>query len=134
MDMVNWPRVGCGAAIFNAGGQILLARRKRDPEAGHWGILGGKVEWGETVEDTVVREIEEEAGVKIRLTGLACLVDQIADDGSSHWVNAVYRADIVDGEPKVMEPEALEDMGWYDLDNLPGPLTRSTEEFLKTTT
>lgn len=130
--MVNWPRVGCGAAIFNDRGQLLLARRKRDPEAGHWGILGGKIEWGETVEDTVVREIEEEAGVQIRLTGLACLVDQIADDGSSHWVNAVYRAEIVAGTPSVMEPEALEAMGWYDPDDLPAPLTRATEVLLET--
>jgi ADP-ribose pyrophosphatase YjhB (NUDIX family) len=42
------PRLGCGAAILRAG-RLLLVQRRRPPEAGHWGLPGGKVDWLETV-------------------------------------------------------------------------------------
>ncbi|WP_155518707.1 NUDIX domain-containing protein, partial [Xanthomonas euvesicatoria] len=49
------PRVGCGAFIQRADGRLLLVLRGRAPEQGHWGLPGGKVDWMETVEATVVR-------------------------------------------------------------------------------
>lgn len=119
-------RVGCGAFIQNAEGRLLLVKRRRHPEADHWGLPGGKVDFLEPVPVTIVREIREELGVEITLTGLLCVVDQIDAAAGTHWVNPVHRARIVAGEPKVMEPDALADWGWFALDALPQPLTVST--------
>ena len=58
------PRVGCGAAIVR-NGRILLVRRKRMPEADHWGLPGGKVDPFETVPAAVVREVREELGIEV---------------------------------------------------------------------
>ena len=60
------PGVGCGAAIVRDG-RLLLVKRKRPPEAGCWNLPGGKVDFGERVEDAIVREIAEETGLKIAL-------------------------------------------------------------------
>jgi mutator protein MutT len=60
------PRLGCGAAITE-NSKILLVKRRRSPEANHWGLPGGKVEPGERVEDAVIREIGEELGITIQL-------------------------------------------------------------------
>jgi len=119
-------RVGCGAFIQDEAGRLLLVKRRRQPEAEHWGLPGGKVDFLERVPDTVVREIREELGVAIELTGLICVVDQIDPSVPSHWVNPVHAARIIDGAPQVMEPEALSDWGWFTLDALPQPLTMST--------
>lgn len=62
------PLVGCGAAIVD-GSRILLVKRRRQPEAGHWGLPGGKVDWLERVEHAVIREIREELGVELALNG-----------------------------------------------------------------
>lgn len=119
-------RVGCGAFITDDEGRLLLVKRRRNPEADHWGLPGGKVEFLERVADTIVREIREELGVVIELTGLLCVVDQIDPNGPSHWVNPVHRARIVQGAPQVMEPDAMANWGWFSLDALPQPLTVST--------
>lgn len=119
-------RVGCGAFITDGDGRLLLVKRRRNPEADHWGLPGGKVDFLEAVPDTIRREIAEELGVAIELTGLLCVVDQIDPAGPSHWVNPVHRARILSGEPRVMEPDAMADWGWFSLDALPQPLTVST--------
>ncbi len=119
------PRVGCGAAILRDG-RLLLVQRRRLPEAGHWGLPGGKVDAYETVPDAVAREIFEELGLRIVADRLLCVIDQIDRDRSEHWVAPVYRVDRFEGEPAIREPEALAALGWFALDELPKPLTVAT--------
>ena len=57
---------------------------------------------------------------------MICVVDQIDRERETHWVSPVFRAQIVEGEPSNQEPEALSEIGWFDLRDLPGPLTSST--------
>lgn len=119
------PRVGCGAAILREG-KLLLVERRRPPEAGHWGLPGGKVDWLEAVPDAVAREIAEELGLTIAPTQLLCVVDQIDRERGEHWVAPVYLVEDAEGEPRVLEPAALARYGWFSLDRLPEPLTCAT--------
>ena len=64
----------------------LLVRRRRDPEAGCWGLPGGKVDPFEPVADAAAREINEELGIIIRPSELLCLVDQIDRTEGHHWI------------------------------------------------
>ncbi len=96
------------------------------------GLPGGKVDFGETVEAAVRREIEEELGVALRLDGLLCLVDQIDRTAGTHWVAPVYHAAIAAGVPVNREPAALAAIGWFALDALPQPLTLATRKALET--
>ncbi len=119
------PRVGCGAAIVRDD-KLLLVKRRRPPEAGHWGLPGGKLDWMETVKNAVAREIAEELGIVIRPERLLCVVDHIDPAADAHWVAPVFHVTAIEGEPRVLEPEALEACGWFDLDALPAPLTQVT--------
>lgn len=121
----NLPRVGCGAAILRDG-RLLLVQRRRMPEAGHWGLPGGKVDPYETVPDAVAREILEELGLRIVADRLLCVIDQIDRDKGEHWIAPVYRVDHFEGEPAIREPEALAALGWFALNELPKPLTVAT--------
>lgn len=121
----NHPRVGCGAAILR-GGALLLVLRKRQPEAGHWGLPGGKVDWGEDTRATCAREIAEELGLTITPGRLLCVADTIDLGDGRHWVAPVYLVEDCVGEPVVLEPEALGGCGWFPLDALPSPLTAAT--------
>uniref|UniRef100_UPI0025E3A5A1 NUDIX domain-containing protein n=1 Tax=uncultured Sphingomonas sp. TaxID=158754 RepID=UPI0025E3A5A1 len=103
------------------GRKLLLVKRLRPPEAGHWGLPGGKVDWLEPLPDAVAREVDEELGLAIRPRHLLCVVDQINRERGEHWVAPVYLVEDAEGEPRVLESAALAECGWFALDALPEP-------------
>ena len=52
--------------LFNDKGQILLWMKKRKFGAGKWNGFGGKNDWWETIEQTAIRELQEEAGILLK--------------------------------------------------------------------
>ncbi|AHK72243.1 hypothetical protein AD931_00965 [Gluconobacter oxydans] len=124
------PRVGCGAVLLREN-SLLLVYRKRDPERDHWGLPGGKVDPFETLQQAVRREILEETGLQIERMSLLCIVDQIAPDRNEHWIAPVYIAEDFTGNAAVMEPEALGDVKWFPLEQLPRRLTHATQVALQ---
>lgn len=122
-----WPRVGCGAAILKDD-KLLLVRRRRNPEAGCWGLPGGKVDPFEPIADATAREIHEELGIIIKPGAMLCLVDQIDRTAGHHWIAPVFRVEYYEGTPAIMEPEALSELGWFSLETLPAELTVATRQ------
>jgi 8-oxo-dGTP diphosphatase len=120
------PGVGCGAAIVRDG-KLLLVQRRGPPEAGCWNLPGGKVDFGERVEDAIVREIAEEVGVKIALLRPLGVVQMIGLD-DQHWVAPIHLAEIVAGEPENREPGKHEAIVWAPLDSPPSPLAVAARE------
>jgi ADP-ribose pyrophosphatase YjhB (NUDIX family) len=128
------PRLGCGALILRDDGRILLVQRRRPPEAGYWGLPGGKVDFMEAVEDAVRREVAEETGLIIRLGRLLCVIDHFEPemDPPQHWVAPVWLAQVEGpGAARLMEPHALSGLDWFDRSALPSPLTRATVQALQ---
>ena len=94
--------------------QILLARSPRFPP-GVWSVLAGFVEPGESVEDTIHREVFEEAGVQVR---------DIHYFGSQPWPHPHslmlgYQARYAGGEITIDGQEIVE-AGWVRADEMPG--------------
>lgn len=129
MDAQSEPRLGCGAAIVIAG-RILLLRRLRPPEAGCWGLPGGKIDLFETAEAAMRREVAEELGVVAGPARLLCCVDQIDRTAGTHWFAPIYRVDGITGTPRNREPDKHEGPGWFALDALPDALTTPTRAAL----
>ena len=98
-------------------------RRLRPPEAGCWGIPGGKVDLFETAAAAAEREIAEELGLRIEASELLCVVDYIDREAGEHWLAPVYLVRDVQGEPRILEPHKHADLGWFDLETPPEPLT-----------
>jgi len=113
------PGVGCGAAILRDG-RLLLVKRLKDPEAGHWNLPGGKVEFGEHAADAAQREIAEELGVEIVVTRLLGVVEILGE--GHHWVSPIFAATILAGEPVNAEPDKHAAILWAALDDPPEPL------------
>lgn len=124
------PEVGCGAAILDGAGRLLLIQRLKAPEAGAWGLPGGKVDFGEPSEKAIIREIAEELGVVIELTGLALVTEMIDAGDGRHWVSPVHEARIVSGEPELLEPEKHGGWGWFAFGDVPEALTTPTRQYL----
>ena len=59
------PKVTCGA-IIKKGNKVLLTKRNIAPYKNYWCLPGGHVDWEETVEAAVIREVKEETGLSIK--------------------------------------------------------------------
>jgi ADP-ribose pyrophosphatase YjhB (NUDIX family) len=121
----NFPGVGTGLAILRDG-KLLLYRRTRPPEAGHWNIVGGKIDHLEHSSAAARREAEEETGLTIGAVEFLCVSEQIFAGEGQHWVSLMYTTSDFTGEPRVTEPEKLPEFGWFDLDELPQPVSKFT--------
>jgi 8-oxo-dGTP diphosphatase len=86
MQTTQPPLVGVGAVIWNDRGEIVLIRRGQEPRLGEWSIPGGRLEWGESVRDGIVREVREETGLQVEVMGLIDVVDSVTRDGSGEVV------------------------------------------------
>ena len=95
------PRIGVGAVVLR-NGHVLLVRRDRPPAEGKWSLPGGLVNLGETTEAAAVREVAEECGLRVRLQGLAGVVERIISDPDGrvryHYVLIDYVAAPEGGE------------------------------------
>ena len=112
------PRVGVGAVILD-GTRVLLARRGRAPSAGKWSIPGGLVDVGERLEDALLREIEEESGLRVRLLGLCGVIDRVVREQDAvryHYVIIDYAAEPVGGRLQAGSDAA--EVRWVEVDEL----------------
>jgi ADP-ribose pyrophosphatase len=95
-----------GAVVVHEG-RVLLIRRAKEPMRGRWLVPGGTVEWGETLQEAVVREVREETGLDVRAREMVAVLDRIhpepdAAGGASgtaehHFVIVDYLCDWVSG-------------------------------------
>jgi mutator protein MutT len=115
---IDYIGVGVGALIYNEEGKFFMALRgpKAKNERGKWEIPGGSVEFGETFEQAIIREVFEEYGIKIRVKELLQICDHIIPDEHQHWVSPTYICDIIEGIPKIMEVEKCSAMGWFSIE------------------
>ena len=117
------PSVGVGAVLIHEG-RVLLIRRGKEPLRGRWVVPGGTVELGETLEQALVREIQEETGLLVRPRQVVAVFDRIqrvADRVDYHYVIVDYLCDYVAGEARAgSDAEAVAlvapaDLPAYDL-------------------
>lgn len=72
-------------------GRVLLVERGHVPYAGCWALPGGFVEHGESTEEAVVREVEEETGLFTEVIGLVGVYSDPHRDERGHVVSVAYR-------------------------------------------
>ncbi len=126
---IDFPGLGVGLAILRDG-KLLLCKRMKAPEAGHWNIVGGKVDHMEPAELAARREAEEETALVIGAIRYLGLTEQRIEADRQHWISLLYVTDDTTGEPQLTEPDKLSEIGWFDLDDLPQPLSVFTQTVL----
>jgi 8-oxo-dGTP diphosphatase len=100
--------------------KILLIKRATVPFKGYWALPGGRLDPGETVEQTVVREVKEETGLEV---AVICKLGEYHEQGVQGGVEydyypACFLVKIVNGEIKKQESE-IEAINLFSLTALP---------------
>ena len=106
--------VGVGGAVVKDE-RLLLVRRASAYGKGNWQIPGGFIERTETMEDAVVREVEEEAGVTACPRGILAIRNRLFDGSNSTYV--VFLMDWISGSPR---PDGIETdrAEWFSLEEI----------------
>ncbi|MFN8472104.1 MAG: NUDIX hydrolase [Anaerolineae bacterium] len=93
------PTVAVGGIVVD-NNRILLIQRGHAPNKGLWTVPGGRVEWGETVREAVVREVREETGLSVELGPLVVIVDRMSEpdaENAYHFIILDFLARLVGG-------------------------------------
>jgi 8-oxo-dGTP diphosphatase len=116
-------------------GSVLMAKRGpncRD-EHGAWDIGGGGLEFGDTVEDTLRKEIREEYCTDVldhEFLGFRDVHRQ-HDNGKTHWIALDFKVLVDRGLAANGEPHKFEEIGWFTLDTLPESVHSQFPKFLE---
>ncbi len=85
--------------VVRKGNLILLEQRGREPFKGMRCLPGGHVDYGETVEETALRELQEETAVQAKLVNILGVFSDPKRDPRGQRVTTVFVADWIDGDP-----------------------------------
>jgi len=115
--------------VVTRDGKILLVLRKNEPFRGRWALPGGFVEYGETVEEAVAREVEEETGLATEITGIVGVYSDPGRDPRGHTVSIAYLLSPKDEKEPAGGDDASE-AKFFDADELP-PLAFDHDKIIK---
>jgi ADP-ribose pyrophosphatase YjhB (NUDIX family) len=122
---VNHIGVSAAAVIHDGNGKILLMQRgpKARDENGRWDIVGGAIEFGESIDDALVREVGEEMSTEpFNIEFLRAYDAHREHNGDqTHWICLLHSAQIDPTKVKIGEPDKISAIGWFGLSDIPEP-------------
>ncbi len=76
--------------------KVLLVKRKNDPYVGYYALPGGFVEYNETTENAIIREMKEETNLDVKINGIVGVYSDPSRDPRGHVISIVYELDTDD--------------------------------------
>lgn len=96
------PRVRVAALIVDDEDRVVVVRHRLGSSTYHL-LPGGGVDYGETLEEALVREVSEETGLQCEVGRPVVLNDTISPDGARHVVNITFLARMMPGQ-RIKDP------------------------------
>jgi len=105
------------AAIIIRNNKILLGKRKGSIRDGYWCLPGGHLEFSESMEKAVARELLEETGMIADSFTFSSLYNNPSND--RHYIQIAFIANNTQREPELREPDRFYGWEWFPLNDLP---------------
>ena len=110
MDNTEEKRFRVVAALIRKDKQILLTQRWPGKHLGStWEFPGGKVEFEETDQEALQRELREELGIEVKIG--TCCFETCHGYGNREVHLLIYRCQLISGTPTAIDVKAIE---WVD--------------------
>jgi 8-oxo-dGTP diphosphatase len=117
------PKVGAGAVV-ELDGKLVLVRRGMNPMRGYWSLPSGYVERDEAPDQTAVRELEEETGLRVAVDNLLNVYSFSHEGMGGRGVLVLYAAHVVGGHLKAGDD--ADEVGTYGPQELPEDIAFDT--------
>lgn len=129
MKVIKSKHIGCYGVVYNDAGEVLLINKARGPYTGQLDLPGGGIEYGESAEETLKREFEEETGLTISSYKLRQIVtnyvvwnlDKTTKEDLQH-IAIIYDVKInkKDYNKVKLDADGLDSLGanWYKVEDL----------------
>jgi 8-oxo-dGTP diphosphatase len=123
----SFPGISTVFFCHDGAGRIFFTKRSQNArdEQGRWDVGAGGLKWGQTAEENVRRELKEEYGaaaLKVEFLGYRDVFRELVDGTPTHWLGLDFLVLVDPAQVRVMEPDMIDDSGWFTLDELPTPL------------
>jgi 8-oxo-dGTP diphosphatase len=106
--------------LLNADNQVLLLRRINTPFCeGCYSLPGGKIEYGETARETVIREARDSLGIDITLDDIAFKHIMYRKCNEPEFFACVFQVNSPNHQPINNQPDRHDIMEWFDMQRLP---------------
>lgn len=120
--MSNYFIINTEAAIYKDGMWLVGIRSKNEGQAaGLLSFVGGTVDHNDhdkdTLENAIIREVEEEICVKIKVLDFVNDTHFVSNKGN-HNINIVFLCEIIDGEPKISATKEIESLQWLSTEEI----------------
>lgn len=123
---VDFIGVTCVFFCHDGKGNFLMHKRSKScrDEWGNWDVGGGSLEFGESFEEGVRREIKEEYScdvLDLKLVGPQNILRKLRNR-KTHWVALLFLAQVDPKQVQIGEPDYMDEIGWFSEGNWPEPI------------
>ena len=123
---IDYIGITCVFYCHDGKGNLLLHKRSQKcrDEKGRWDCGGGAMKFGETFEQTVRREVQEEYKSKIKKLKFVGINNVIRknENKKTHWIAILFAAELDPKKVKIGVPEKMDEINWFKPNKLPKPL------------
>jgi len=128
--MTEVVRVGM-AAIIKRDGKILMHKRKGKHASNVWAFPRGHLEFMESFEEGIRREIIEETGLEVgKISQPVAITREFYDKENKSYVTLFMVAEYLGGEAQIMEPDKCEQWKWFGKEEVPKELMKPIDNLI----
>jgi len=112
----QYPKVVVGCFILNDKNEILLVKSYKWP--GLWVVMGGHIEWGETIAAAAEREAKEEVGLDIKFVSVIEVAEFIFDShfhDKKHFIGLQSECHVVGSPVPTIDNDEIQEAHWFSL-------------------
>ena len=112
----QFPKVVVGCFILNDKEEILLVKSYKWP--GKWVVMGGHIEWGETIASCAEREAEEEVGLNVKFVKVIEAVEFVFDPNfhdKKHFVGLQSECNLIGNQAPRIDGNEIQEARWFPL-------------------
>lgn len=101
------------ALLYNKDNNQVLMVNNKDNNS--WTLPGGAVEDNETLEQAIIREVQEETGLLVKVGDIVSINERFFEEDKIHAIFFTFSAEIIGGNISIQYPDEISKIEWVDI-------------------